>query len=86
MVISIRLSRTQEQRVRRLAKQLATTRSALIRAALETFDPARDAAARPSPYATVARWLGCARSGRGDLAQHAHQLVRSAIHARVRAR
>ena len=86
MVISVRLSRTQEQRLRQLSKQLATSRSELIRTALEAFAQSPLAARGGPPYQTLARWIGCAHSGRGDLAAHAHQSVRRALHAKPRPR
>ncbi len=86
MVISIRLSRTQEQRLRHLAKQLSTSRSELIRSALDAFEATQLSQRSGHPYDVVAKWIGCAKSGRGDLSARAHEYVSQALHARSRTR
>ena len=87
MVISVRISRRQEQLLRRFSKQQAASRSELLRTALEAFCQGQLALhTGHHPYRALARWIGCAHSGRGDLAANAHQYAHNALHAKPRAR
>ena len=82
MVISIRLTHSQEQSLQRLSRRLAASRSELIRAAIDAFcqDPSVTRAGHP--YTSLARWIGCARSGKRDLSARAHHYVRRLLHAK----
>lgn len=86
MTITVRLTAAEERSLRETVRILSANRSEVVRRAIAQYCQERLREGNRRPYDDIARWVGCAHSGKGDLASRAHQRYRKQIHAERRGR
>lgn len=86
MMYTVRLTPKEEKLLAQAARESSTKRSELVREAIAEYCAAKLKRARRPAYEAMASSIGCARSGRGDLAERAHELFRKALLEKRRSR
>ncbi|MBI2841742.1 MAG: hypothetical protein HYX75_25790 [Acidobacteria bacterium] len=81
MTITVRLTAAEERSLRETVRIHSATRSDVVRLAIAQYCQERLREGKRRAYDDIAQWIGCAHSGKGDLATGAHKLYRERIHA-----
>jgi hypothetical protein len=83
-MLTIRIDAATERKLARLARERRTSRSDVVRQALEQLAMPSPPAGETSAYTAVADLVGCFRSGRGDLSVDTGKRLRHALKAKGR--
>lgn len=86
MTITVRLTETEERALKEAMRALSVNRSEVVRHAIARYCEEKLRERNRRPYDDVAEWVGCAHSGKGDLASRAHEQYGKHLHASGRTR